>query len=341
MRHTLNTLLRNEHDQSNGADRFITASQEFAPAYLALHRRGELKRRVEDAIESLAHCEVCPRDCGADRLAAEIGVCKTGRYARVSSYFPHFGEEDCLRGWRGSGTIFFSWCNLRCVFCQNYDISQDGRGIDVPPTRLAEMMLELQADGCHNINFVTPEHVVPQVLEGLVIAVEAGLRLPIVYNTSAYDSMHSLRLLDGIVDVYMPDFKFWDPQLARRYLKAKDYPDVARRVIQEMHRQVGPLTFDKQGLARRGVLVRHLIMPGFVEETKAILRFLAEKVSPDTYVNLMDQYYPAWQVNENKYREINRGITRNEYAEARQFAAEVGLWRLDERRPAWTHLVQL
>ena len=327
-----------EPKKSSNDDHFTIPGEDFEPAYLALHRRGELMQRVQAALESLAHCEVCPRDCGIDRLADETRVCKTGRYARVSSYFPHFGEEDCLRGWRGSGTIFFSWCNLRCVFCQNFEISQDGMGSDVSPTRLAEMMLELQAEGCHNINFVTPEHVVPQVLEGLVIAAEAGLHLPIVYNTSAYDSMHSLHLLDGIVDIYMPDFKFWDSRLSLRYLKAKDYPEVARRVVREMHRQVGPLKFDENGLARRGVLLRHLIMPGFVEETKAILRFLAEEVSPDTYINLMDQYHPAWKVNEHTFQAINRRISRAEYEVACQFATEAGLWRLDERRAIWSRL---
>jgi putative pyruvate formate lyase activating enzyme len=327
------------HNSTESARRFQVANEDVEPAYLALHRRGGLKQRVEEALQSLAHCEVCPRNCGVDRLGGKTGVCKSGRYARVSSYAAHFGEEDCLRGWHGSGTIFFSWCNLRCVFCQNYTISQDGMGVDVSPARLAAMMLALQAEGCHNINFVTPEHVVPQLLEGLLIAVESGLQLPIVYNTSAYDSLHSLRLLDGIVDIYMPDFKFWDPRLALRYLKAKDYPEVARCAVQEMHRQVGPLQLDENGLARRGVLVRHLVIPGLLEETKAILRFLAKEVSPDTYVNLMDQYYPAWKVTAGRYDAINRATTRQEYEEARQLAQEAGLWRLDDRRSFWARLV--
>ncbi len=312
---------------------FFISEKEFEPAYLALHRTGELKRRVEQALDELRSCRVCPRDCKVNRLEDEIGVCRTGRYAVVSSYFPHHGEEDCLRGWRGSGTIFFSWCNLRCVFCQNWEISQRGEGRETPPERLAAMMLELQAMGCHNINWVTPEHVVPQVLEALLIAVEAGLRLPIVYNTSAYDSLQSLRLLDGIVDIYMPDFKFWTPELARRYLKAKNYPEAARAAIKEMHRQVGPLKFDEHGLAKRGVLVRHLVMPGMLDETRAILRWLAEEVSPDTYVNVMAQYYPSWKVGPDAYPEINRRLHPDEYAEAIRIAHEVGLWRLDERRP--------
>jgi putative pyruvate formate lyase activating enzyme len=313
-------------------DRFLISSKDFEPAYLQLHRSGELRRRAEAAVERLSHCLVCPRNCGVDRLADKKAACKTGRYAWVSSYFPHLGEEDCLRGWKGSGTIFFSMCNLRCVFCQNYDISQAGEGEIVHPERLARMMLELQAVGCHNINFVTPEHVVPQILEALVIAVEGGLRLPLVYNTSAYDSLDSLHLMDGIVDIYMPDFKFWDAQLSLRYLKAKDYPEAARRAIREMHRQVGELKLDENGLAKRGVLLRHLVMPGAIAGTEEIMRFLADEVSPDTYVNLMAQYYPAGKVSAEKYPEINRRITNEEYYEAVRVAQNAGLWRFDERR---------
>jgi putative pyruvate formate lyase activating enzyme len=313
-------------------DRFLISSKDFEPAYLQLHRSGELRRRAEAALERLSHCLVCPRNCGVDRLADKKAACKTGRYAWVSSYFPHLGEEDCLRGWKGSGTIFFSMCNLRCVFCQNYDISQAGEGEIVHPEQLARMMLELQAVGCHNINFVTPEHVVPQILEALVIAVEGGLRLPLVYNTSAYDSLDSLHLMDGIVDIYMPDFKFWDAQLSLRYLKAKDYPEAARRAIREMHRQVGELKLDENGLAKRGVLLRHLVMPGAIAGTEEIMRFLADEVSPDTYVNLMAQYYPAGKVSAEKYPEINRRITNEEYYEAVRVAQNAGLWRFDERR---------
>jgi len=304
---------------------------DFEPAYLALHRRGELQRRAEAAVATLAECRVCPRDCRVNRLADKTATCKTGRYAQVSSYFPHLGEEDCLRGWRGSGTIFFSRCNLRCVFCQNFDISQAQPGTEVSPAELASMMLELQAEGCHNINFVTPEHVVPQLLEALVLAVEAGLRLPLVYNTSAYDSPESLAWLDGVVDIYMPDFKFWDAKLSLRYLKAKDYPAAARYALKEMHRQVGSLKFDEDGLAKRGVLVRHLVMPGMLSETTAILEFLAEEVAPDIYVNVMAQYHPAGKVSGQKYTELHRPLTPAEYRQAVQIAAELGL-RLDERR---------
>jgi putative pyruvate formate lyase activating enzyme len=313
------------------SDRFLSPARDFEPAYLALYRSGELQRRAQQAIDQLAACRLCPRNCGVDRLADRKAACKTGRYAVTSSCFAHRGEEDCLRGWNGSGTIFFAWCNLRCVFCQNFETSQLGEGATTSPHQLAAMMLRLQASGCHNINFVTPEHVVPQVLEALVIAVEQGLRLPIVYNTSAYDSAESLRLLDGVIDVYMPDFKFWDPQLSLKYLKAKDYPEAARHAIQEMHRQVGALKFDEHGLALRGVLVRHLVMPGCLDDTQAILHFLAQEVSPDTYVNIMAQYYPSNKVAFDKYSELNRRITLDEYHAAIESAQQVGLHRLDER----------
>lgn len=314
---------------SNGD--FFISSREFEPAYLALHRRGELVRRAKAAVAKLRHCHVCPRNCGVNRLEDETAVCKVGRYALVSSYFPHMGEEDCLRGWNGSGTIFFSLCNLRCVFCQNYDISQAKSGVAAGPERLAAMMLELQEMGCHNVNFVTPEHVVPQLLEALPLAVEAGLRLPIVYNTSAYDSLESLHLLDGIVDIYMPDFKIWDERLSLKYLKAKDYPAAARAALKEMHRQVGDLKLDEKGLARRGVLVRHLVMPAGAAGSERIMRFLAEEISPHTYINIMGQYYPAGKVSGNKYQEINRGISRQEYRDAVAAAQAAGLHRFDER----------
>jgi putative pyruvate formate lyase activating enzyme len=311
---------------------FFLSSADFEPAYLALDRSGELLSRAEQALERLSHCLVCPRDCGVNRMIGKTAACHTGRLAQVSSYFPHFGEEDCLRGWNGSGAVFFSMCNLRCVFCQNYDISQAERGPETPPDRLAGMMLELQRKGCHNINFVTPEHVVPQLLESLAIAAGRGLRLPVVYNTSAYDSLDSLQLLEGVVDIYMPDFKFWDSALSLRYVKAKDYPEAARRAIREMHRQVGPLKLDEKGLAKRGVIVRHLIMPGGIAGTEAILQFLADEISTDTYVNLMDQYYPAGRVSDSQFIEINRKITASEYEDAVEYARRAGLWRIDERR---------
>jgi putative pyruvate formate lyase activating enzyme len=294
--------------------------------------RAELERRAAEAFELLGErCVVCPRGCKVDRRADVAGLCAIGRHAVVASYFPHFGEEDCLRGSRGSGTIFFSGCNLRCVFCQNHDISWQVRGEVVTPERLAEMMLELQAIGCHNINWVTPEHVVPQILEAVPLAIDGGLRLPIVYNTSAYDSHDSLRLMEGIVDVYMPDFKLWSSETAKRYLKRADYPDVARESIVEMYRQVGDLVVDERGMARRGLILRHLIMPGLIEETEAILRFVAEELGQGCYVNLMAQYYVSGKVGqEGEYEEIARGIHREEYEHALALARDLGL-RLDPR----------
>ncbi len=307
-------------------------STSFEPAYLALHRRGELRRRASAAIEDLERCVFCPRRCGADRLAGPPATCSTGRHARVASSFAHFGEEDCLRGWGGSGTLFFSLCSLRCVFCMNYDISQQGGGAEIPPEQLARLMLALQAQGCHNINLVSPEHVAPQILEALPIAVDGGLRLPIVYNTSGYDAPESLRLMDGVVDIYMPDFKIWEPAVALKYLMAAGYPEAARRAILEMHRQVGDLVLDENGLARRGLLVRHLVLPGGIAGTRDIMEFLAREVSPHTYVNIMDQYHPAWKAASGGYREIDRPITEQEYQEAISAARLAGLHRLDDRR---------
>jgi putative pyruvate formate lyase activating enzyme len=303
----------------------------FEPAYLRLFESGELRGRVERALALLESCQVCPRDCQVNRLENKTAACHTGRYAMVSSFFPHFGEEDCLRGWNGSGTIFFSMCNLRCVFCQNYDISQAGGGREVRPHELAAMMINLQEQGCHNINFVTPEHVVPQIMEALPIAIERGLRLPMVYNTSAYDSLDSLHVMDGLIDIYMPDFKFWDSKLSLRYVIAKDYAEAARRAIKEMHRQVGDLVLDEHGLAQRGLMIRHLVMPGGIAGTREIMRFIAQEISPNTYVNVMAQYYPAGKVGREKYAEINRHITPQEYEEAVRIAQEEGLYRLDPR----------
>ncbi len=311
------------------------SSKDFEPAYVALFRSGDLEERAVKAVAGLAECRVCPRDCAVDRLIDKTAVCKSGRHALVSSYFPHFGEEDCLRGWNGSGTIFFSMCNLRCVFCQNYDISQSRSGAEMPAEQIAQIMLDLENMGCHNINFVTPEHVVPQVLEALVIGASGGLRLPIVYNTSAYDSMESLRLLDGVVDIYMPDFKMWDEKLSLRYLRARDYPQSARQALKEMHRQVGVLKMDEQGLAKRGVLVRHLMMPSGVAGSEQIMRFLAEEISPDTYINIMDQYHPAHKVGSDKFGEINRRVSSQEKREVVEAAEEANLWRFDERRLRW------
>ena len=304
-----------------------------AAAYLALAHTGELERRAAAALARLESCRVCPRACGVNRLADERKLCRTGRHARVSACFAHFGEEDCLRGDRGSGTIFFSGCNLRCVFCQNWETSQAGLGELVDARTLAELMLGLQDFGCHNINLVTPEHVVPQILEALPLAVAGGLRLPLVYNSSAYDSLDSLRLLRGIVDIYMPDFKLWSSASAAAWLGAKDYPEVARAAFKEMHAQVGDLRLDERGLAVRGLLVRHLVMPGRLEETSAIARWLAKELSSDTYVNVMGQYRPEGRVLEQpgRWPALEHRTAHAEYEGAVAAVQAAGLWRLDER----------
>src|SRR6516162_5937944 len=269
-----------------------------------------LAEKTQKALAALENCRMCPRDCGVNRLENAWSACKTGRYAIVDCHFAHFGEEYCLRGWKGSGTIFFSHCNLRCVFCQNYDISQavaPGPAIPgSPPEVIADMMLDLQGRGCHNINFVTPEHVVAQIIESVAIAVERGLSIPIVYNTSAYDALDSIELMNGIADIYMPDFKFWSAERSKLYMKAEDYPDVASRVIRAMHDQVGDLVISENGLARRGLLIRHLVMPGMLDETRAILEWIAAELGTNTYINLMDQYHPAGKVSAVQYPQINR-----------------------------------
>jgi len=309
---------------------FILPAGDFEPAYLELYQSGELLRRAAEAFESLRRCTLCPRACEVDRLAGELGICGCGAEAVVSSYFPHMGEEDPLRGWRGSGTVFLCHCNLRCVFCQNYEVSQLHQGRPVSAKRLAEMMLELQHAGCHNINWVTPSHVVPQLLQALVLAAEAGLRLPVVYNTSGYDGLDTLRRLDGVVDIYMPDFKMWDEENARRYLTAADYPAAAREAFEEMQRQVGPLLLDEDGIARHGLLVRHLVMPGGVAGTAEVMRFLAEEISPDTYVNIMGQYRPAGKVGGGSFRQLQRRVSGEEMQAAFKAARDAGLWRFEK-----------
>ncbi len=303
-------------------------SDEVWPRYLCLSGKGELAERARRGRELQRECRLCPRGCLAARLTGEIGICATAERAVVASYGPHHGEESCLSGWRGSGTIFFSGCSLGCVFCQNHDISQRRSGEPVGPEELAEIMLQLQAMGCHNVNLVTPTHVVPQILEALEVAAANGLRLPLVYNTSGYDSVETLRLLDGVVDIYMPDVKFLDHELASRYLNAPDYPDVVRAAVREMHRQTGPLVCDGRGLARRGVLVRHLVMPGRLDDTRRVLRFLASEISPRTYVNVMAQYRPEHRVSLETFPGIARPLSPEEYQEALLTARVLGL-RLD------------
>jgi len=302
------------------------------PAYLSRLDPGVLARRAETARRHLADCDLCARYCHVDRFAGiEGAVCRTGERASVASFGAHHGEEDCLRGWAGSGTIFFGWCNLRCVYCQNWDISHRGIGHEVDAATLAGMMLELQTRGCHNINLVSPSHVVAQIIEALSIAVARGLRLPLVYNTGGYDSLEALRLLDGIVDIYMPDMKYGDSALARKYSKVRDYVAANRIAVKEMHRQVGDLVMDERGIAQRGLLVRHLVLPGGIAGTEEVLAFLASEVSRDSYVNLMDQYRPCYRADE--YPDIDRPLSVAEYDAALAAAARHGITRLDARAP--------
>lgn len=302
------------------------------PAYLELYEQGVLQERAVIAHERLASCTLCPLACRADRLHDEAGECRVGREAIVASYGSHLGEEDVLRGWRGSGTVFFSGCNLRCVYCQNYDISQFVSGAAVDAAQLAEIFLDVQREGCHNLNLVTPSHVVAQILEALAIAVPRGLRLPIVYNTSGYDSVAALRLLDGIVDIYMPDVKYSDSAIGQQYSGIPHYWEVVRPALREMHRQVGDLRVER-GLAVRGLLIRHLVLPGRLAGSQDVLRFIAEEISRDSWINLMDQYHPAYRAyNDPK---LARRITTGEYTEVVAYARSLGLHRgipLDARR---------
>lgn len=302
----------------------------FIPSYIEAYRSGKLTESINKAFKIIENCTLCPRECRVNRLEDERGICRTGRLAMISSFHPHFGEEEPLVGVNGSGTIFMTYCNLLCVFCQNWEISHLGQGTEISSKDFADMMISLQRQGCHNINFVTPTHVVPQILDALPYAIEKGLKIPLVYNTGGYDKVESLRLLDGIFDIYMPDFKFWDPEIARRYLKAPDYPEVARNALKEMHRQVGDLILDERGIAIRGIILRHLVMPEGLAGTKEIMRFVAKEISSNTYVNIMDQYRPCG--NAYKYPSINRRITSEEYKEALKVAREEGIARLDRRK---------
>jgi len=301
----------------------------FEPAYLQLYKEGLLLKRVEEATELLKECRLCPRQCAVDRLNNEKGLCMTGRRAKVASYHAHFGEEAPLVGKLGSGTIFFSFCNLRCSFCQNYEISHLGEGVEMEAKDLAATMIELASRGCHNINLVTPTHAVPQILEALYLAVENGLHIPIVYNSGGYERVETLRLLRGIIDIYMPDFKFWDQKWADRYCHAPDYREIAVKALKEMHAQVGDLRIDKNGIAERGLLLRHLVMPNGASGTKEVMEFISKEISANTYVNVMDQYRPCGTAHQDAY--INHRISSKEYAVALESARNAGLKRLDQR----------
>jgi putative pyruvate formate lyase activating enzyme len=299
------------------------------PAYLGLANSGELTTRVERAEAMLESCSLCPRACGVDRTAGETGFCRAGDRARVSSAGPHYGEEQPLVGRSGSGTIFLTHCNLGCVYCQNYDISHLDRGNLVSTEVLGRTMCDLQDVGCHNINLVTPTHFMPQILQALTYAVEHGLRLPLVWNCGGYESREALELLDGIVDIYMPDAKYADSDVAAELSSAPDYPERMREALREMHRQVGDLQVDRGGVARRGLLVRHLVLPGGRAGTRSVLAFLAE-LSRNTYINIMAQYRPCYRAREHEG--MDRRPTSQEMRDAFACARELGLERLDERR---------
>ncbi|MCW7080641.1 MAG: radical SAM protein [Candidatus Methanospirare jalkutatii] len=298
------------------------------PAYLELCESGEIETRIKELYAMLSDCELCPRRCGVNRLKGEVGFCRSSARVKVASAHPHFGEEDVLVGTHGSGTIFLSNCNLGCVFCQNYDISHLGVGYEVSEAELAEMMLELQRLGCHNINFVTPTHFTPQIVAAIKIAAERGLRVPIVYNCGGYESVQTLRLLEGIIDIYMPDIKYSKAESAEKYSKAGDYFEVCKSAVREMHRQVGDLVVDERGIALRGLLIRHLVMPNDVAGSEEILRFVAE-LSKNIYINIMFQYRPMFKAHE--YEEINRTVKISEYRKVVETAVKLGLWRGFER----------
>ncbi|RLD07783.1 MAG: radical SAM protein [Chloroflexota bacterium] len=303
--------------------------QVFIPAYRKMLQKGELENKSVVLSERLSRCDICPRNCGVNRIAGEVGICGVGKRVWVSSYGPHHGEEDPLRGVYGSGTIFFSGCNLNCLYCQNADISQKLSGEEVSTRVLASMMLELQRMGCHNINLVSPTHVVPQIVEAILLAAADGLTLPVVYNSGGYDAISTLQLLEGIIDIYMPDMKYSDENTGRDLSGIPSYPMVNQAAVLEMHRQVGDLKISAAGVAERGLLVRHLVLPNGLAGSQEVLRFIAEQVSADTYLNIMDQYRPAYQAYCKN--DLNRMITRAEYLDLIHQAESLGMTRLDKQ----------
>jgi len=302
----------------------------YYPKYIKAHQSGLLKERCITVKKRMESCDLCPRKCGINRLKDELGVCKTGQLARVSGAFAHFGEEKPLVGSKGSGTIFFSYCNLLCNFCQNYETSHDGDGRVLNDTELAQVMLNLQNEGCHNINFVTPSHMVFQILSALETAIENGLRVPLVYNTGAYDCVETLKLLEGIIDIYMPDFKFWDNDIAEKTCRASNYPQIARNAVKEMYRQVGDLKTDTNGIATEGILIRHLVLPNKLAGTREIMHFIATQISTNTYTNIMPQYRPCGQAYQ--MADMASHVTGDEFREALNEAKQEGILRLDKPR---------
>lgn len=298
--------------------------EEFEPAYLELVNTGEIDKRIEALYAKLEQCDICPRKCGVNRLEGEIGYCGAGAGLRISSAQPHFWEEAPLVGMGGSGTVFLTHCSLRCVFCQNYDISQEGLGEEMTEEQLADSMLWLQRIGCHNINFVTPTHYTPQIVKAVAIAARKGLRVPLVYNCSGYESVETLELLDGIVDIYMPDIKYGNEESAKLYSDAPDYFEVCKEAVREMHSQVGDLVIEHT-VAWRGLLIRHLVLPNGRAGSLPVLKFIAGEISKDSYVNIMLQYKPAYHAD--RYEEINRSVYIEEYYTVMDMARGLGLHR--------------
>ncbi|NDJ52343.1 MAG: radical SAM protein [Chloroflexi bacterium] len=302
---------------------------DFRPAYLDLLDSGELDRRVQLAHEHQQQCDLCAWMCHANRFEGQVGSCRAPREFSVASYFPHLGEEEPIRGWRGSGTVFFSHCNLNCQYCQNHEIAHSAVGQPTTCERLVSIMLSLQAAGCHNINLVSPSHVVAPIIEAVALAARMGLTIPLVYNTGGYDSPAALALLDGIIDIYMPDMKYGDSSVAKQYSKVPHYWESNQEAVREMHRQVGDLRLDRSGVAQRGLLVRHLVLPDGLAGTNDVMRFLAEEISRDTYVNIMSQYRPEYRATAPEFAPLNRRVHSDEVSEAFDIARSYGLYRFD------------
>ncbi len=295
----------------------------MSPNYLKLYQDGRLKRRIEEGYHLLESCRLCPRNCGVNRLKEEKGFCKSGKNPVIASWNSHFGEEPPISGYRGSGTIFFTHCTLSCSFCQNYPISQLGEGNEESVNSLSSLMLSLQNKGCHNINLVTPTHFVPQILKAVLLAIPKGLEIPLVYNTSGYEALKTLKLLDGVIDIYLPDFKYGSDEQGKIYSAVPDYFSKTKLALKEMHRQVGDLQMDKEGIAKKGLLIRHLVLPNSLAKSETVLKFIAEKISKNTYISIMAQYFPANRAL--RIPELNRRITREEYAKVLAFANSLGL----------------
>jgi len=299
----------------------------FKASYLELLESGELEKRIEKLYQILESCQLCPRKCRVNRLKGQKGVCRTGKNLMVASYHPHFGEEEVLVGSHGSGTIFLSYCSLRCLYCQNYEISHLGIGREYSEVQVAQMMLDLQGRGCHNINFVTPTHFAGQLVKAVKIAAQEGLNLPIVWNCGGYENFEIIKLLEGIVDIYMPDMKCGDNEPGKKYSRPPipDYWDQNREAVKEMHRQVGDLKVDERGIAKRGLLIRHLVLPDDIAKSENILKFIAKEISKNSYVNIMSQYYPSGEAF--KFPELNRPVSEKEFLKVIQIAKKLGLTR--------------